>query len=66
MKLFYKKSITILGILVLAGGILMALFIGGAYLYLSPRLPNIETHTESIWVQRKTVTPICNFSLDVL
>ena len=43
MKLLYKKSITILGILVLAGGILAALFIGGAYLYLSPRLPNIET-----------------------
>lgn len=27
----------------LAGGILMALFVGGAYLYLSPRLPDIET-----------------------
>ena len=43
MKLFYKKSITILGILVLLGGILAGLFIGGAYLYLSPRLPGIET-----------------------
>ncbi|MCK5386404.1 MAG: transglycosylase domain-containing protein, partial [Gammaproteobacteria bacterium] len=43
MKLFYKKSITILGILMLVGGILAGLFIGGAYLYLSPRLPGIET-----------------------
>ncbi|MCK5722547.1 MAG: transglycosylase domain-containing protein, partial [Gammaproteobacteria bacterium] len=43
MKLLYKKSITILGILTLTGGILAFLFIGGAYLYLSPRLPSIET-----------------------
>ncbi|MCK5485972.1 MAG: transglycosylase domain-containing protein, partial [Desulfobacterales bacterium] len=43
MKLPYKKSITILGILMLTGGILAFLFIGGAYLYLSPRLPSIET-----------------------
>ena len=43
MKLVYKKSITILGILVLLGGILAGLFVGGAYLYLSPRLPGIET-----------------------
>ncbi len=43
MKLFYKKSVTILGILMLIGGIVAGLFIGGAYLYLSPRLPDIET-----------------------
>ena len=43
MKLVYKKSITILGIMMLVGGILASLFIGGAYLYLSPRLPSIET-----------------------
>lgn len=43
MKLFFKKSVTILGILMLIGGIVAGLFIGGAYLYLSPRLPGIET-----------------------
>jgi len=43
MKLFFKKSVTRLGILVLIGGLIVSLFIGGAYLYLSPRLPGIET-----------------------
>lgn len=43
MKLIYKKSAKIFGILVLAGGISASLFIGGAYLYLSPRLPSIDT-----------------------
>lgn len=43
MKLFFKKSVTRLGILVLVGGLIVSLFIGGAYLYLSPRLPGIET-----------------------
>ena len=43
MKLIYKKSLKIFGILGLIGGILAGLFIGGAYLYLSPRLPGIET-----------------------
>jgi len=28
---------------VLAGAVLASLFIGGAYLYLSPRLPSIES-----------------------
>ncbi len=43
MKLFFKKSVTIIGILMLIGGIVAGLFVGGAYLYLSPRLPSIET-----------------------
>ena len=43
MKLFFKKSVTTLGILMLIGGLLASLFVGGAYLYLSPRLPDIET-----------------------
>ncbi|MCW8902068.1 MAG: penicillin-binding protein 1A [Gammaproteobacteria bacterium] len=43
MKLFFKKSIKIFGILTLAGGIIASIFIGGAYLYLSPRLPSIDT-----------------------
>ena len=43
MKLFLKKSVKILSILTLVGGILAGLFIGGAYLYLTPRLPGIET-----------------------
>ena len=43
MKLFFRKSVTRLGILFLAGGLVVSLFIGGAYLYLSPRLPGIET-----------------------
>ena len=43
MKLFFKKSVTTLGILMVAGGLLAGLFIGGAYFYLSPRLPDIET-----------------------
>ena len=43
MKLIYKKSLKIFVILVLSGGLLAALFVGGAYLYLSPRLPGIET-----------------------
>ena len=43
MKLFVKKSVTILMVLVVSGGILAGLFLGGAYLYLSPRLPSIET-----------------------
>lgn len=43
MKLIYKKSAKIFGILILIGGISAGLFIGGAYLYLSPRLPSIET-----------------------
>jgi len=43
MKLFFKKSVTNLVILMAIGGILAGLFIGGAYLYLSPRLPGIET-----------------------
>lgn len=43
MKLFFKKSVTRLGILVLVGGLIVSLFIAGAYLYLSPRLPGIET-----------------------
>jgi len=43
MKLFFKKSAKIFGILMLVGGIVAGLFIGGAYLYLSPRLPSIET-----------------------
>jgi len=43
MNLFLKKSVRILGVLVLAGAVLASLFIGGAYLYLSPRLPSIES-----------------------
>ena len=43
MKLIYKKSLTILSILMLIGGIVSGLFVGGAYLYLSPSLPDIET-----------------------
>lgn len=43
MKLIYKKSAKIFGILILIGGISAGLFVGGAYLYLSPRLPGIET-----------------------
>ena len=43
MKLFLKKSVKILSILTLIGGLLAGLFIGGAYLYLTPRLPGIET-----------------------
>ncbi len=43
MKLIYKKSAKIFGILFLMGGISAGLFIGGAYLYLSPRLPSIDT-----------------------
>lgn len=43
MKLIYKKSAKIFGILFLISGVLAGLFIGGAYLYLSPRLPGIET-----------------------
>lgn len=43
MKLFFKKSIANLVILMAIGGVLAGLFIGGAYLYLSPRLPGIET-----------------------
>lgn len=46
MKLFIKKSITIIGALFVIGGILAGLFLGGAYLYLSPRLPSIETLKE--------------------
>lgn len=43
MKLFLRKSAKYLGILALFGGIMAGLFIAGAYLYLSPRLPSIET-----------------------
>lgn len=43
MKLIYKKAVKIFSILILIGGISAGLFIGGAYLYLSPRLPSIET-----------------------
>jgi len=43
MKLIYKKAFKTLGILALLGGISAGLFIGGAYLYLSPRLPSIDT-----------------------
>lgn len=43
MKLFYRKSIKIIGILTLAGVLVAGLFVGGAYLYISPRLPDIET-----------------------
>ena len=43
MKLFFKKSVKILSILTLVGGLLAGLFIGGAYLYITPRLPGIET-----------------------
>ncbi len=43
MKSFFKKSVKILSILTLVGGLLAGLFIGGAYLYLTPRLPGIET-----------------------
>ncbi len=43
MKLNFRKSITNLGILMAIGAILAGLFVGGAYLYLSPRLPGIET-----------------------
>ena len=43
MNLFFKKSVTSLGILTLIGGLVACLFIAGAYLYLSPRLPGIET-----------------------
>ena len=43
MKLNFKKSVTYIVILMAVGGILAGLFIGGAYLYLSPRLPGIET-----------------------
>lgn len=43
MKLTLKKSVTILGTLMLIGAILAGIFLGGAYLYLSPRLPDIET-----------------------
>ena len=46
MKLFIKKSVTILGISGLIGGILGLIFLFGAYLYLSPRLPDIETLKE--------------------
>ena len=42
MKLFFRKSITNLGILMAFGAVLAGLFIGGAYLYLSPSLPDIE------------------------
>lgn len=43
MKLFFKKSAKYIGILTLLGGIVAGLFVAGAYLYLSPRLPSIET-----------------------
>lgn len=43
MKLIYKKSLKYFGILFLVGGTLAGLFVGAAYLYLSPRLPSIET-----------------------
>ena len=43
MKSIFKKSFKIFAILALLGGISAALFIGGAYLYLSPRLPSIDT-----------------------
>ncbi|MFK5915610.1 MAG: penicillin-binding protein 1A [Woeseiaceae bacterium] len=42
MKSFFKKSVTNLTILMAIGGLLASLFIGGAYFYLSPRLPGIE------------------------
>ncbi|MDH5599977.1 MAG: penicillin-binding protein 1A [Gammaproteobacteria bacterium] len=42
MKLIYKKAFKALGILVLLGGVSAGLFIGGAYLYLYPRLPSID------------------------
>lgn len=43
MKLNYKKIAKYFAILVLSGGLTGGLFIGGAYLYLSPKLPGIET-----------------------
>ncbi len=43
MKLIYKKTAKLVGYLVLIGTIASGLFIGGAYLYLSPRLPSIDT-----------------------
>ena len=43
MKLNYKKIAKYFEILVLSGGLTGGLFIGGAYLYLSPKLPGIET-----------------------
>lgn len=43
MKPIYKKSAKIFAILSLLGAIATSLFIGGAYLYLSPRLPSIDT-----------------------
>ena len=46
MKLFIKKSFRILGALFLVGVVLAGLFFGGAYLYLSPRLPGIEALKE--------------------
>lgn len=43
MKLILKKSVTSLGILMIIGGLVVSLFLAGSYLYLSPRLPGIET-----------------------
>lgn len=46
MNLFLKKSVSIFGTIMLIGAILAGIFLGGAYLYLSPRLPDIETLKE--------------------
>lgn len=46
MKSFFKKSVTVLVTLTLVGTLLAGLFFGGAYFYLSPRLPGIETLKE--------------------
>ena len=43
MTLFLKKSAKYLGILTLFGATVAGLFVAGAYLYLTPRLPDIET-----------------------
>ena len=42
MKSIVKKSITFLGASVLLGGIIGGIFLIGAYLYLTPRLPEID------------------------
>jgi len=46
MKSFFKKSVTVLVTLTLIGALLAGLFFGGAYFYLSPRLPSIQALKE--------------------
>ena len=46
MNLIIKKSIKIIGLSTLVGGLVGLLFVFGAYLYLSPSLPDIETLKE--------------------